>query len=51
MIQGYMLLSRIAFHHGDVDRAFHCLTELEYTGHQRQLPRVVSSASWNAPTC
>ncbi|AOY96333.1 helix-turn-helix transcriptional regulator [Cupriavidus sp. USMAA2-4] len=44
MIQGYMLLSRIAFHHGDVDQAFHCLTELEYLGHQRQLPRVVSSA-------
>jgi len=44
MIVGYAMLSRIAFHHGDVDQAFHCLTELEYLGHHRQLPRVVSSA-------
>lgn len=44
MIIGYTMLSRIAFHHGDVDQAFHCLTELEYLGHHRQLPRVVSSA-------
>ncbi len=44
MIVGYLMLSRIAFHHGDIDQAFHCLTELEYIGHQRQLPRVVSSA-------
>ncbi|HJV88430.1 MAG TPA: LuxR C-terminal-related transcriptional regulator [Noviherbaspirillum sp.] len=44
MIVGYTMLSRIAFQHGDVDQAFHCLTELEYLGHHRQLPRVVSSA-------
>jgi LuxR family maltose regulon positive regulatory protein len=44
MIIGYTLLSRIAFQRGDVDQSFHCLTELEYLGHQRQLPRVVSSA-------
>lgn len=44
MIMGYVMLSRIAFHHGDIDQAFHCLTELEYLGHHRQLPRVVSSA-------
>ncbi|MET0963662.1 MAG: LuxR C-terminal-related transcriptional regulator [Noviherbaspirillum sp.] len=44
MIIGYTLLSRIAFQRGDVDQAFHCLTELEYLGHHRQLPRVVSSA-------
>jgi LuxR family maltose regulon positive regulatory protein len=44
MILGYVMMSRIAFHHGDIDQAFHCLTELEYLGHQRQLPRVVSSA-------
>ena len=44
MIIGYTMLSRIAFQNGDVDQAFHCLTELEYLGHHRQLPRVVSSA-------
>lgn len=44
MILGYVMLSRIAFHHGDIDQAFHSLTELEYLGHHRQLPRVVSSA-------
>lgn len=44
MIVGYTMLSRIAFDRGDVDQAFHCLTELEYLGHQRQLPRVVKSA-------
>jgi LuxR family transcriptional regulator, maltose regulon positive regulatory protein len=44
MIVGYTMMSRIAFHRGDVDQAFHCLTELEYLGHHRQLPRVVSSA-------
>lgn len=44
MIIGSTMLSRIAFHQGDVDQAFHCLTELEYIGHHRQLPRVVSSA-------
>jgi LuxR family maltose regulon positive regulatory protein len=44
LITGYLMLSRIAFHHGDVDQAFHCLTELEYIGHYRQLTRVVSSA-------
>ncbi len=44
MITGYTMLSRIAFHGGDVDQAFHCLAELEYLGHQRDLARVVSSA-------
>ncbi|TKC90057.1 helix-turn-helix transcriptional regulator [Trinickia terrae] len=44
MILGYAMLSRIAFQRGDVDLAFHCLTELEYLGHYRQLPRVVGSA-------
>jgi LuxR family maltose regulon positive regulatory protein len=44
MIIGYTLLSRLAFHHGDVDQAFQWLTELEYIGHQRRLPRVVGSA-------
>lgn len=44
MIIGYVMLSRIAFYRGDVDRALHALTELEYLGHHRQLPRVVASA-------
>lgn len=44
MIIGHTLLSRLAFHHGDVDQAFQWLTELEYIGHQRRLPRVVGSA-------
>jgi LuxR family maltose regulon positive regulatory protein len=44
MIIGYTLLCRIAFLRGDIDQSFHCLAELEYLGHHRQLPRVVSSA-------
>lgn len=44
MITGYVLLSRIAFHRGDIDHAFQALTELEYIGHQRQLARLVASA-------
>jgi LuxR family transcriptional regulator, maltose regulon positive regulatory protein len=44
VISGYVLLSRIAFHRGDIDHAFQALTELEYLGHQRQLPRLVASA-------
>lgn len=44
MIIGYTLLCRIAFLRGDVDQSFHSLAELEYLGHHRQLPRVVSSA-------
>ncbi|WP_454693493.1 LuxR C-terminal-related transcriptional regulator [Achromobacter aegrifaciens] len=44
MIIGYDILARIAFHRGDIDQAFYVLTELEYMGHQRRLPRVVASA-------
>src|SRR5256885_176456 len=36
--------ARIAFVRGDVDAAFGLLTELEYLGHERQLPRVTASA-------
>jgi LuxR family transcriptional regulator, maltose regulon positive regulatory protein len=36
--------SRIAFVAGDVESALLLLTELEYVGHLRQLPRVVASA-------
>ncbi|MBS0453791.1 MAG: helix-turn-helix transcriptional regulator [Proteobacteria bacterium] len=44
MILSHVMRSRIAFHAGDIDAAFQALTELEYVGHQRQLPRVVSAA-------
>ncbi len=44
MILGYVMLSRIAFCRGDIDQSVQALTELEYIGHQRQLPRVVASA-------
>jgi len=44
MISSHRLRSRIAFMHGDVDTALRTLTELEYLGHQRQLPRVTVSA-------
>ena len=44
MILSHVLRSRIAFHRGDIDSAFLVLTELEYLGHHRQLPRVVCSA-------
>ncbi|MCL1960630.1 MAG: LuxR C-terminal-related transcriptional regulator [Desulfovibrionaceae bacterium] len=44
MILSHVMRSRIAFHAGDIDAAFQTLTELEYLGHHRQLPRVVSSA-------
>lgn len=44
VISGSVLLSRIAWHRGDIDHAFRTLTELEYLGHQRQLPRLVASA-------
>lgn len=41
---GYVLLSRIAFHRGDVDQAYQALTDLEYLGHQRHLRRMVACA-------
>lgn len=44
MISSHRLRSRIAFLRGDVDTALQTLTELEYLGHQRQLPRVIASA-------
>ncbi|MES2537609.1 MAG: LuxR C-terminal-related transcriptional regulator [Pseudomonadota bacterium] len=44
MIIGYLRLARIAFYRGDIDMVFQSLTELEYVGHHRQLPRVVASA-------
>lgn len=44
MISSYRMRSRIAFQRGDVDAALQTLTELEYLGHERQLPRVTASA-------
>ena len=44
MILSHVMRSRIAFHAGDIDAAFQALTELEYLGHHRQLPRVVAGA-------
>ncbi|MEJ8851813.1 LuxR C-terminal-related transcriptional regulator [Variovorax rhizosphaerae] len=44
MILSHVMRSRIAFHAGDIDAAFLALTELEYLGHARQLPRVVAGA-------
>ncbi|VWB23386.1 LuxR family transcriptional regulator [Burkholderia aenigmatica] len=44
MISSHRLRARLAFLRGEVDTAFLTLTELEYLGHQRQLPRVTASA-------
>jgi len=43
MLLGDVMLARIAFHDGDVDRAFQILTGLEHMGYVRQLPRVVAT--------
>lgn len=44
MISSYRTRARIAFIHGDVGTALQTITELEYLGHQRKLPRVTASA-------
>jgi len=44
MILSHVMRSRIAFQQGDIDAALQAITELEYLGHHRQLPRVVASA-------
>jgi LuxR family maltose regulon positive regulatory protein len=44
IIVGYRIWSRIAFQRGDVDQSQRLLTELEYLGTERQLPRVVATA-------
>lgn len=44
IIMGYRMRSRIAFQRGDVDQALRLLTEFEYLGVERQLPRVIASA-------
>lgn len=43
-ILGELLLSRIAFHAGEIDQAFEHISDLEYLGHERQLPRFVAAA-------
>ena len=44
LILSHAMRSRIAFISGDVDAASLALTELEYLGNQRKLPRVVAAA-------
>ncbi len=44
MILADVMLARIAFIEGDVDKALQTLTVLERTGHNRQLPRVVATS-------
>ena len=44
IIMGHGLLSRIAFLAGDIDQSLRQLTELEYLGHQRRIPRLAASA-------
>ena len=44
MVLSHVMRSRIAARRGDIDTAQQTITELEYLGHQRQLPRVVASA-------
>lgn len=44
MIESHRIRARIALGRGEVQAAHHALTELEFVGHQRQLPRVVASA-------
>lgn len=44
VVLGHRLLSRIAFAEGEIDHAFQGLSELEYLGHERQLPRLAAAA-------
>ena len=44
MIQSHAMRSRIAFINGDVDAAMLALSDLEYLGSQRRLPRVMAAA-------
>jgi LuxR family transcriptional regulator, maltose regulon positive regulatory protein len=41
---GHLIRCRIAFSRGEIDRSFEALTDLEYMGHYRQLPRIVANA-------
>ncbi|MFT3802380.1 MAG: LuxR C-terminal-related transcriptional regulator [Burkholderiaceae bacterium] len=44
IITAHLLLSRIEFATGDVDRAFELLNQLEILGHDRRLPRLAANA-------
>ena len=44
MILSHTMRARLALLRGDIDAGLHTLTELEFLGHHRQLPRVVASA-------
>lgn len=44
LIQGHVMLSRIAFEDGELDEAYDLLGELEHLGHRRALPRAAASA-------
>ncbi|HWH82508.1 MAG TPA: LuxR C-terminal-related transcriptional regulator [Burkholderiaceae bacterium] len=44
IILGHSMLSRIAFSQGEIDQAFQTLSELEYLGHERQMPRLAAAA-------
>lgn len=44
IVLGHQLSSRTAFQEGAIDDAFGCLSELEYLGHERRLPRFVAAA-------
>lgn len=44
LISAHVLLARIEFFAGDVDRAFELLNQLEVLGHERRLPRLAANA-------
>jgi LuxR family maltose regulon positive regulatory protein len=44
MIIHYTLCARIAFVRGDVDASLLALSDMEYEGHHRRLPRVIAAA-------
>ena len=44
IILGHTILSRIAFSEGEIDQAFQALSELEYLGHERRIPRLAAAA-------
>ncbi|MDF0750836.1 LuxR C-terminal-related transcriptional regulator [Marinobacter sp. 71-i] len=43
-ILGYLLLSRTTFYAGEIDHTFEHISELEYLGHERRIPRFVEAA-------
>ena len=44
IILGHVMLSRMAFHHGQLDQAWDWLARLEQEGYERGLPRLTASA-------